>query len=178
MKYAYMCGGDYYKCATWTLRRKFKRKHCCVFFLIWRYGKSNLNILCHVLQPGSPLCVVALSHFEQHKSTATYWSIKWNLDESCRMTQNSYYCHQFALSLAPSVCLASLTVFCPLLSKPQPPFGFQHLHLPIPIFSYPVCWFNQMQHMLTENKYLYLVINVFRYFALVKVFPSGDTTAQ
>lgn len=57
MKYASVCGGgNYYKCATWTLRRKFKRKHCCVFFLIWRPGMSNLNILSYIIVQFTLLC--------------------------------------------------------------------------------------------------------------------------
>lgn len=134
VKYASVCGGgNYYKCATWTLRRKSKRKHCCVFFLIWRCGMSNLNILCHILYCYSPLCVAALRHFEQKKvlqHTGPSNGIWINFARWCKIAATSSSLlhpslHQFAW------------LFFSLLSSLfnlQPHLGHQNLYYP-PIFS-------------------------------------------
>ena len=71
-------------------------------------------------------------------------------------------------SLAPP---ASFMIFYLLVSNLQPSFGFQHLHLPIPIFF----WSIHSAVACDYWKYLHSGINVF---VSVQIHPSADSAAQ
>lgn len=174
VKYASVCGGgNYYKCATWTLRRKSKRKHCCVFFLIWRCGMSNLNILCHILYCYSPLCVAARRHFEQKKvlqHTGPSNGIWINFARWCKIATTSSSLlhpslHQFAqlfLVCCPHYSTSSLILVTKTFTIPL--YFLPNLLIYSDTAFYPICWFNHMPYMPAENKYLCVAMTVLKYF--------------